>query len=183
VHVSTADRALPPDTKDWTWVLERPCGECGFDATTIGRADISAQIRRDAAAWVLELSRPNVSVRARDDRWSILEYGCHVRDVYELYDTRLALMLDEDDPLFDNWDQDATAADRDYGGDVATDVSAALFERAIALADRFDSVGESDWSRPGSRSDGAHFTVESFGVYLVHDPAHHLWDVRELARE
>jgi len=102
VHVSTADRALPPDTKDWTWVLERPCGECGFDATTIGRADISAQIRRDAAARVLELSRPNVSVRARDDRWSILEYGCHVRDVYELYDTRLALMLDEDDPLFDN---------------------------------------------------------------------------------
>ena len=81
------------------------------------------------------------------------------------------------------WDQDATAADRDYGGDVATDVSAALFERAIALADRFDSVGESDWSRPGSRSDGAHFTVESFGVYLVHDPAHHLWDIRELARE
>lgn len=23
--------AITPDTKDWTWVLERPCPECGFD--------------------------------------------------------------------------------------------------------------------------------------------------------
>ena len=22
---------LEPDTKDWTWVLERACHECGFD--------------------------------------------------------------------------------------------------------------------------------------------------------
>ena len=21
---------VPPDTKDWTWVLERPCPDCGF---------------------------------------------------------------------------------------------------------------------------------------------------------
>ena len=24
---------IVPDTKDWTWVLDRPCEECGFDAT------------------------------------------------------------------------------------------------------------------------------------------------------
>ena len=23
--------AIIPDTKNWTWVLERPCPECGFD--------------------------------------------------------------------------------------------------------------------------------------------------------
>jgi hypothetical protein len=22
---------IVPDTKDWTWVLRRPCPECGFD--------------------------------------------------------------------------------------------------------------------------------------------------------
>jgi hypothetical protein len=33
------------------------------------------------------------------------------------------------------------------------------------------------WQRTGVRSDGALFTVETFGRYLVHDPTHHLWDV------
>ena len=23
--------AITPDTKDWTWVLQRPCPECGFN--------------------------------------------------------------------------------------------------------------------------------------------------------
>ena len=26
---------ITPDTKDWTWVLERPCPECGFDPATV----------------------------------------------------------------------------------------------------------------------------------------------------
>jgi hypothetical protein len=34
-----------------------------------------------------------------------------------------------------------------------------------------------DWSRPGHRSDGAVFTIDSFTRYLLHDPLHHLWDV------
>ena len=29
----------------------------------------------------------------------------------------------------------------------------------------------------GSRSDGAHFSVDSFARYLIHDPVHHLHDV------
>jgi hypothetical protein len=32
----------------------------------------------------------------------------------------------------------------------------------------------------GFRSDGAQFTVESFGRYLLHDPIHHLWDVAHI---
>ena len=26
---------IVPDDKDWTWVLERVCPECGFDARSI----------------------------------------------------------------------------------------------------------------------------------------------------
>jgi hypothetical protein len=33
------------------------------------------------------------------------------------------------------------------------------------------------WRRPGRRSDGAVFTVETFARYVVYDPARHLWDV------
>jgi hypothetical protein len=39
-------------------------------------------------------------------------------------------------------------------------------------------VGGTDWSRTGARSDGARFTVDSFARYMIHDPVHHLHDVR-----
>ena len=55
-----------------------------------------------------------VRVRPAPGKWSALEYGCHVRDVFRRYDERLHLMLSETDPLFPNWDQDATAVEDDY---------------------------------------------------------------------
>jgi len=49
--------AITPDTKNWTWVLERQCSECGFDATQIRRDDVGRMIRENAAAWQLVLAR------------------------------------------------------------------------------------------------------------------------------
>ena len=71
-------------------------------------------IRGNAAAWQDALAGPgDVRRRPAPGTWSALEYGCHVRDVLRRYDERLRLMLAEDDPLYPNWDQDATAvADR-----------------------------------------------------------------------
>ena len=110
--------AMPivPDTKDWTWVLERPCPECGFDASALPPERVRrprARQRRRVAARSWPGPGPSSPPGPTDDRWSALEYACHVRDVLRLYDQRLALMLTEDDPDFANWDQDETAvADR-----------------------------------------------------------------------
>jgi hypothetical protein len=38
-------------------------------------------------------------------------------------------------------------------------------------------VSAGQWQRTGRRSDGAHFTVETFARYFIHDPVHHLYDV------
>ncbi|HEV7955895.1 MAG: methyltransferase type 12 [Microbacteriaceae bacterium] len=62
--------AITPASKDWTWVLERRCRECGFDAGAADFDDIPRQLRENAAA------------------------------------LRLRLILSEDEPRFDNWDQD-----------------------------------------------------------------------------
>src|SRR5215467_13540327 len=105
-------RAMPivPDTKDWTWVIERRCPECGFDGSTVDASAVGAMIRPNAESWrTLLESHGSLNVRPSSDRWSPLEYGCHVRDVYRLYNYRLGLMLTEDDPTFPNWDQDVTA--------------------------------------------------------------------------
>jgi hypothetical protein len=39
-------------------------------------------------------------------------------------------------------------------------------------------VRPDQWGRVGLRSDGAEFTVDSFARYFVHDPIHHVDDVR-----
>lgn len=168
--------AITPDTKNWTWVLEKPCPECGFDASTFGAQDVSTLLRENAASWPAVLDRADVRVRPDDTTWSPLEYSAHVRDVFRIYDYRLALMQLEHDPLFPNWDQDQTAVEEDYNAQDPAVVSDELVAAAASLADGFDGV--TDWSRPGRRSDGVAFTIETFAKYFIHDPIHHLHDVR-----
>jgi hypothetical protein len=170
--------AIVPDTKDWTWVLERTCAECGFDTRTVQRAAIPALIRENAASWRAVLGgQQAVRERPAPDVWSTLEYACHVRDVFRIFDQRLQLMLTQDGPLFANWDQDATAVADRYGEQDPAIVADELEQAANVIAARFDTVTGDEWARTGSRSDGAQFTVESFARYLSHDPVHHLYDV------
>jgi hypothetical protein len=177
--LSWADVSIEPDGKDWTWVLERPCPECGFDASTFPAAKAAGLIRSNAAAWGRLLGGPVEDIRRRpnEGRWSTLEYACHVRDVYRLYDERLDLMLRLDDPLYPNWDQDLTAVEDDYNGQDQATVTAELQNAAHRLAEAFERVEDGNWQRRGRRSDGARFTVDTFSRYLVHDPVHHLYDV------
>jgi hypothetical protein len=168
---------ITPDDKDWTWVLQRPCEECGFDASGFERELVSSMILANAAAWQRVLRGTAVDRRPAPDVWSPLEYACHVRDVFRIYDERLARILDEDDPQYANWDQDATAIADRYAEQDPDVVADDLVVGAAQLATRFDTVSGEQWSRTGTRSDGARFTVESFARYLIHDPIHHLHDV------
>ena len=86
--------ALPPDDRDWTWVLERPCPDCGFDASPAPAAGLGAEARAVGS----RVGRPagsratcgSASVRTGG---RLLEYGCHVRDVLRLADERIGLLL------------------------------------------------------------------------------------------
>ena len=158
-------------------MLRRPCPECGLDTSSFPRAEIPALLVANAAAWQAPLAAPDAARRPRPGKWSALEYGCHVRDVLRLYDYRLTLMLTEDDPLYPNWDQDDTAVADRYDTQYPATVGAELAGAAGQVASRFSAVAGEQWDRPGRRSDGASFTVETFGRYFVHDPVHHLYDV------
>jgi DinB superfamily len=176
---------IVPDTKDWTWVLETPCGECGFSAVTTPPTEVPGLVRANASAWRPLLlapdgsPRPGVAERPADDRWSALEYACHVRDVFRLFDERLRLMLTEDDPRFANWDQDVTAVEDRYAEQPPAVVADDLEAAGAVIAATFAAVRDDQWSRTGTRSDGAAFTVDTFARYFVHDPIHHVWDVRQ----
>jgi hypothetical protein len=91
---------LTPDDKNWTWVIGERCPECGFDGSAYDPGRASADIRSFADAWDEVLRRPDVRARPDDSTWSPLEYGCHVRDVFRVYDGRLNRMLTEDGPRY-----------------------------------------------------------------------------------
>ena len=73
---------IEPDTKDWTWALQRECPDCGFDAQRLDVEELPQLLRDHALAWGELLARPGVTERPAPDVWSPLEYACHVRDVH-----------------------------------------------------------------------------------------------------
>ena len=168
---------ITPDMKNWTWVLEAACDECGFDTRRVRAHDIADVVRANAAAWPGVLRRPDATQRPHPGVWSALEYACHVRDVYRVFAERLSLMLDASDPEFADWDQDATAVEDGYATQDPAMVSGELLSAAEDIATAFDAIADDDWQRTGRRGDGSVFTVETLGRYMVHDPEHHLYDV------
>ena len=170
---------IVPDDKNWTWVLERACPECGFAGEHFRVEDAPAAIDANAKEWAELLAHPLVRERPNDHTWSGLEYACHVRDVFRLYLFRLDLMRLEDGPNFPNWDQDETAVADRYDEQDPVVVAGELAVAADLLARAYAAVRPDEWGRTGYRSDGAAFTIDSFTRYMVHDPVHHVWDVRQ----
>ena len=159
-------------------MLQQRCPECGFAASDVDPQGIGGTVRDLVPRWVAALHREDARERPAPGVWSTLEYGAHVRDVMRVFDERVRLMTEQDDPLFANWDQDATAlADRYDLQDPAT-VADELAAAAAVTADRFDAVGSDQWERTGRRSNGSLFTVRTLGQYFLHDVVHHLHDVR-----
>ena len=167
---------VEPDTKDWTYTITEGCAQCGFDPSY----DVTLtgdRLRAAVAGYVAALDRPDTTERPAPGVWSTLEYGCHVRDVLRLFPERLALMLDQDDPQFENWDQDQTAVGSRYWEQVPAEVADELARAAAAAAAAFDAVGDDQWERTGRRSNDSAFTVRTLAVYFLHDVEHHLVDV------
>jgi hypothetical protein len=169
---------IQPDEKDWTWVLHRPCPECGFDAGKVPGPQVAARLRLNAARWPAVCARPDVRIRPEPLVWSPLEYACHVRDVCRVFESRVSLMRSQPEPVFENWDQDATAVADSYGAQDPVVVAQQLSAAAEVAAASFDAVAGPDWQQSGRRSDGSVFTIETLAQYFLHDLTHHLHDVR-----
>ena len=169
---------IVPDDKDWTWVLERRCDECGFEAGQVSRDQLAERYFLGAEEWVQILREsPAVEARPVPGRWSPLEYGAHVRDVLGLTLQRVELMLTADAPTFANWDQDETALAERYGEQDPEQVAEDLEAAAQRLVSLLAEIEPGAWERTGTRSNGSPFTVTTILQYMLHDVVHHLWDV------
>ena len=169
---------IEPDSKDWTWVLERPCPECGFDASTFPAAGVAALIRSNAVAWERLLwAVDDLRRRPGDGRWSTLEYACQSAMSAASMTNASNSCSTTTIPLMPTGTRTPPRPEDDYNAQDPSTVATELRSAAHGLAEAFDQVEGAQWQRTGRRSDGARFTVDSFSRYLVHDPVHHLFDV------
>jgi hypothetical protein len=168
---------------DWTWVLERQCDECGYKADALSRDQLGARIRVVGGEWRQLLGRGPLVEQLRDDddrTWTPLQYGCHVRDVFDLMEERTRTMLKKrKPPTFKDWDQEKAAEKGKYSDQDPAKVAYDLASKAGKFADLIDRVNGDEWDKAGTRSDGKSFTVESLARYTLHDVEHHLWDARD----
>ncbi|MFE3195095.1 DinB family protein [Nocardia sp. NPDC059240] len=189
---------IVPDAKDWTWVLERTCADCGFVPEDTAFEAVPGVTRDSAARLAAALARPDAARRPDDSTWSTLEYAAHVRDVCRIFTHRLDIARtggarpgpviaaydttvtvgDNGIPMFANWDQDATALAADYAAAETATVAAELADAAETAARAFEAVPVAERDNAALRSNGSAFTIDSMARYFLHDLVHHVHDVR-----
>jgi hypothetical protein len=168
------------NSRDWTVVLQAPCGECGVDVGTIAAEDLAGHLSDSIDAWADLLIGPDavpadLITRPHPTTWSVVEYASHVADVMDLFQERIFLMVTEDNPTFESWDPDEAAIH--YANRSPEHAVSLLRGASNRLGDVFESMAPHLWERTGSRADGAAFTVLSLSRYFLHDDLHHLFDV------
>lgn len=170
--------APAPDDKDWTWVLEAPCPDCGFVATDWDVPALAQLIDSSVPRYLEVLARDDVRQRPASEVWSALEYAAHVRDVHQTMYYRMNLLLTQELPTFANWDQDATAREQRYDLQDPVVVAAELADAAHQVSRLYRGIEPTDYAHRGLRSDGSAFTVLTLARYHLHDIVHHLYDVK-----
>lgn len=111
--------------------------------------------------------------------FSPIQYGAHVRDIQRVYGDRILLMLQEENPVFPqfNPDEGEWGAFNDLS---VAELADGIEAQAQRLAGILDDLGPEDWARTMIRdggSDGVYeFTVAGLASYAVHESQHHLED-------
>jgi sugar-phosphatase len=109
--------------------------------------------------------------------WSPLEYACHVRDVYAVYDTRIRRTLTEHEPVLEPMRNDERAERDAYDRQPLPAVLSALERNADRFAALASELSERQWSRSAVRLPGERRTVLLMVRQATHEGLHHLHDI------
>jgi hypothetical protein len=111
--------------------------------------------------------------------FSPLQYGAHVRDIQRVYGDRILLMLEEESPVFPQFNP-AEGEWEDFNRLAPGDLAGGIEGQAERLAHILDGLEPEDWSRTMIRDGGTdgvyEFTVAGLASYAVHESHHHLLD-------
>jgi hypothetical protein len=116
------------------------CAQCGFSWATLSRAEFAARMGAAIESFVDVIVRAGAHVdqRPSEDRWSILEYGGHLRDVILSIRERIVLAsileVPTGTPIYRDERVDLGFYAQDAASDVAVELQVAtyLFLKTVA---------------------------------------------------
>jgi hypothetical protein len=110
--------------------------------------------------------------RPGPDAWTAREVAHHLADSETMSTIRLRLLIAEDAPLIQAYDETEFARRLHYERPV--DLSVALFAAVRAAnVELLEQLTEDEWSRAGTHSDDGHYSVEGWlQIYAAHGHDH-----------
>ena len=159
------------------------CARCGFDYQLDAAEVANTAIRAGADQLANLLTRTDVDLRTRraPDRWSPLEYGCHVRDVLLVQRERVLAARRTERPSFEPMGRDERVELDGYAGQDPTAVARQLRDAAAMFANDLARLRPDEWERtlmynfPVEMERSLRWVAE----HTEHEVQHHLLDVRE----
>jgi hypothetical protein len=159
------------------------CEGCGFAWDAVTDAEVAPRIRAatDMLGRLLRSTPDVVNTRPTADRWSMLEYGAHVRDVLLVLRDRLVIGVVTENPGFTPMYRDERVELGMYRGDdpvtLAADleVAAALFLRMLGSlsSEQLDRTCQYGYPGPSTR------TLRWMAAQALHEVEHHCRDIEE----
>jgi hypothetical protein len=158
------------------------CDECAFrydlDAATASGSVITTGAGE--LAGILSDRDAAPSRRRNADTWSLLEYGCHVRDVLLVQRERVLAARRRNGADCPPMGRDERVDHDGYADQEPADVARQLTDAALLFVNVLDRLGPDDWERmliynypePAERS------LRWLAVHTEHEVRHHLLDVR-----
>jgi hypothetical protein len=168
-----ASAALPPLAGE-----DHVCADCAMsypdtepEAAVAALRSVPAEVR--AAA----LAVPDARRRVRPDpaTWSVVEYACHVRDVFAAFTIRLHRISTEDVPALEPMFADLRAVRFRYND---ADLDGVLAELDAHVAGFLDEVAATTgWDRTATRRPGELRTARWLVRHALHEARHHTRDI------
>jgi len=165
--------------------MER-CDGCGFvydlDLAAVAADEIVERAARTSTI-VGTAENATVARRPQPETWSILEYGCHVRDVLLVQRERVLLALRADQPALEPMGRDERVDHDGYNQQRPVDVARQLGDAALLFTGVLRRLDDGSWDRtliynypePSVRS------LRWVAVHTLHEVTHHLRDVQTQA--
>ena len=159
------------------------CEECGFEYDVEGSGAAADGIRSGARylATVLGDASPGLNRRPRPATWSVLEYGCHVRDVLLVQRERVLLARRVQRPSLEPMGRDERVEHDGYAEQDPRDVARQLIDAAQLFANVLGRLSPDDWDRTTVMYNypiRSERSLRWVAVHTLHEVGHHLLDVR-----
>lgn len=160
-----------------------PACRLSYLQVSLDEADaLLAAVPAAAEAAVRVVPEPLVRRRPEPDVWSVVEYLCHLRDVYVTFTVRLHRARRDDRPVLDPMYADLRAERFGYAD---ADVGAVLAELAAAVRGFRAEIADTtagEWARTVTRLPGEDRTALWLVRQATHEGVHHLRDIERVGR-